>query len=160
MQIADKLAVSIHYTLTNGKGEQLDSSVGEEPLLYLHGEHNIVQGLEEALNGKAIGDKINVTIQPEKAYGIYQEDMKQVVDKAMFEGVESIEVGMMFHADVSHGTGVVTVTQIEGDEITIDGNHPLAGEALTFDVEIMDVREATADELQHGHIHGENCNHD
>lgn len=160
MQIADKLAVSIHYTLTNKDGEKLDSSVGEEPLLYLQGQHNIVQGLEEALNGKAIGDKINVTIEPEKAYGLYQEDMKQVVDKAMFEGVEAVEVGMMFHADVSHGTGVVTVAKIEGDEITIDGNHPLAGEALTFDVEIMDVREATADELQHGHIHGESCNHD
>lgn len=160
MQIADKLAVSIHYTLTNSKGEQLDSSKDAEPLVYLHGANNIVQGLEEALKGKSIGDSFTVTIEPEKAYGAYQEAMQQVNDKSMFEGVEKLEVGMMFHADVNYGTGIVTVTKIEGDEITIDGNHPLAGETLTFDVKVIDVREATEEELQHGHIHSGSCNHD
>ncbi len=159
MQIANDLAVSIHYTLTNNEGNQLDSSKGEDPLVYLHGANNIVPGLEEALAGKSAGDNFEVSIEPEKGYGLYHEEMQQVVDKSMFQGVDALEVGMMFHADVSHGPGVVTITKIEGDEITIDGNHPLAGETLNFAIEVMDVREATADELEHGHIHGESCDH-
>ncbi|MDQ7091252.1 MAG: peptidylprolyl isomerase [Methylococcales bacterium] len=159
MQIVDNLVVSIHYTLTNSEGSELDSSKGEEPLVYLQGAHNIVKGLEEALADKKVGDTFNVTIEPEKAYGLYQEDMQQVVDKSMFEGVEELEVGMMFNADVSHGTGIVSITKIEEDEITIDGNHPLAGETLTFDVEVINIREATADELEHGHIHTGSCQH-
>ncbi len=160
MQVADNLVISIDYILTNSDNEQLDSSKGQEPLAYLHGANNIVQGLEEALTGKSIGDSFNVTIKPEKAYGLYHEDMQQVTEKSMFEGVENLEVGMMFNADVSHGTGVVTITKIEGDQITIDGNHPLAGETLTFKVNIVDIREATADELKHGHIHSSRCQHD
>ena len=86
--------------------------------------------------------------------------MVQIVAKEMFEGVDELKIGMMFHADVSHGTGVVTVTKIEGDEITIDGNHPLAGQDLNFDIEVVEVRTASEDELTQGHIHGESCNHD
>ncbi len=160
MQVADNLVISIDYTLINDDNEELDSSKGQEPLAYIQGANNIVQGLEEALTGKSVGDSFNVTIEPEKAYGLYHEDMKQVTDKSMFEGVENLEVGMMFNADVSHGTGVVTITKIEGDQITIDGNHPLAGETLTFDVNIVDIREATADELKNGHIHNSRCQHD
>lgn len=158
MQITDKTAVSIHYTLTNQHGEQLDSSRGESPLIYLHGSGNIIAGLEAALAGKQTGDKLNVTIAADQAYGEVSEDMIQVVSRTMFDGMD-IEVGMQFHAEVSHGPGIITITEIDGDDITIDGNHPLAGEALTFDVEVIDVRPATADEIAHGHVHGAGCHH-
>ena len=158
MQITDNAAVSIHYTLTNDSGDQLDSSRGDEPLTYLHGAGNIIPGLEDALTGKSVGDKFNVTIAPEQAYGELSPDMIQVVSKRMFEGME-IEIGMQFHADVSHGSGIITITEINGDDVTVDGNHPLAGETLNFDVEVVDVRPASADELAHGHVHGAGCNH-
>ena len=160
MQITDKLAVSIHYTLTNDAGEQLDSSRGEEPMVYLHGYGQIISGLENALTGKFAGDKFTVTVDPSEAYGERREDMLQVVSMSMFKDLEGeVKVGMQFHADASHGVSVVTVSKVDGDEVTIDGNHPLAGEALTFDVEVMDIRPATEDELTHKHIHGEGCNH-
>jgi FKBP-type peptidyl-prolyl cis-trans isomerase SlyD len=158
MQITDKTAVSIHYTLTNNGGEELDSSIGDAPLVYLHGTGNIIPGLEEALTGKKAGDKLNVTVQPEQAYGVIDPAMNQVVSRKMFEGMD-IEVGMQFHADVNFGSGVITIAEINGDDIIIDGNHPLAGEVLHFDVEIIDVRAATADELAHGHVHGHGCDH-
>ncbi|GAB4253823.1 MAG: peptidylprolyl isomerase [Methylomicrobium sp.] len=155
MQVADNMAVSIHYTLTNASGEQLDSSIGGDALVYLHGHGNIIPGLEKALNGKAVGDKFQVSIEPEDAYGEYYQEMVQVIPRKMFEGVDQVEVGMQFHADVSSGPGIVTVIKVEGDEVTIDGNHPLAGERLNFDVEVASVRAATADEIAHGHIHGD-----
>ena len=153
------MAVSIHYTLTNSAGEKLDSSRGEEPMVYLQGYGQIITGLENALKGKGIGDKFNTTIAPADAYGELREDMLKVVSMSMFEGMDKVEVGMQFHADANQGVDVVTVTKIDGDQVTIDGNHPMAGEALTFDVEVMDIRPATADELSHQHIHGEGCNH-
>ncbi len=159
MQVADNMAVSIHYTLTNDDGEVLDSSIGDEALVYLHGVGNIIPGLEKALHGKVAGDKFNVRIAPEDAYGELMEDMIQVISRDMFEGIDNIEVGMQFNADVSSGSGVVTVVNIEDDDITIDGNHPLAGLALTFDVEVVDVRAATQEETAHGHIHGAGCHH-
>jgi FKBP-type peptidyl-prolyl cis-trans isomerase SlyD len=159
MQVADNMAVSIHYTLTNDEGEVLDSSIGEEVLVYLQGSGNIVPGLENALVGKVVGDKFTVRITPEDAYGELMDDMVQVLSREMFEGIDNIEVGMQFHADVSSGPGVVTVVNIEGDEITIDGNHPLAGVTLNFDVEVIDVRPATEEEATHGHIHGAGCHH-
>lgn len=159
MQVADNMAVSIHYTLTNDDGEVLDSSIGDEALVYLHGGGNIISGLEKALHGKAAGDKFNVRIAAEDAYGELMDEMVQVISREMFEGIDNVEVGMQFHADVSYGTGVVTVVNIEGDDITIDGNHPLAGLALTFDVEVVDVRVATQEEMAHGHIHGAGCHH-
>ncbi len=159
MQIAENTAVSIHYTLTNDQGEVLDSSNGGDALVYLQGSGNIISGLEAALLGKKVGDKFNVRINPEDAYGVVAEDMVQIISKDMFEGIDQIEVGMQFHADVSYGSGIVTVVNIDGDNVTIDGNHPLAGEALTFDVEIIEVRPATKEELDHGHIHGAGCHH-
>ncbi len=158
MQISRNSAVSIHYTLTNDAGEVLDSSVGEEPLLYLHGTGNIIAGLEQALNGKSAGDKFEVTVPAAEAYGEVDESMVQVAPLSMFQGME-VEVGMQFHADVSHGNGIITITAVEGDEVTIDGNHPLAGQALTFAVEVVSVRPATAEELAHGHVHGDGCHH-
>ncbi|MGR8997419.1 MAG: FKBP-type peptidyl-prolyl cis-trans isomerase [Gammaproteobacteria bacterium] len=159
MQVADNMAVSIHYTLTNDDGEVLDSSIGDEALVYLHGGGNIISGLEKALHGKVTGDKFNVRIDAGDAYGEFMDEMVQVISREMFEGIDNIEVGMQFHADVSSGTGVVTVVNIEGDDITIDGNHPLAGLALTFDVEVIDVRAASQEEMAHGHIHGAGCHH-
>ena len=159
MQVADNMAFSIHYTLTNDEGEVIDSSVGGEALVFLQGAGNIISGLEYALVGKTVGDKLNVRIPPEEAYGELVDDMIDVISREMFEGIDEIEVGMQFHADVSSGPGIVTVVSIDGDNITIDGNHPLAGVALTFDVEVVDVRPATAEELSHGHIHGAGCHH-
>lgn len=159
MQVTDNTAVSIHYTLTNDDGEVLDSSIGDEALIYLQGGGNIISGLENALIGKVAGDKFKVRIDPEDAYGELMEDMIQVISRNMFEGIDEIEVGMQFHADVSSGSGVVTVVSIEDDNITVDGNHPLAGLALTFDVEVIDVRAATEEEVTHGHIHGAGCHH-
>ena len=159
MQVADNMAVSIHYTLTNDAGEVLDSSIGDEALVFLQGSGNIISGLEDALVGKVAGDKFNVRITPEDAYGELMEDIIQVISRDMFEGIDDIEVGMQFHADVSSGSGVVTVVSIDDDNITIDGNHPLAGLALTFDVEVIDVRPATEEEAAHGHIHGAGCHH-
>jgi FKBP-type peptidyl-prolyl cis-trans isomerase SlyD len=159
MQVADNMAVSIHYTLTNDDGEVLDSSIGDEALVFLQGSGNIISGLENAMVGKVVGDKFNLRIAPEDAYGELMEDMIQVISRDMFEGIDEIEVGMQFHADVSSGSGIVTVVSIDDDNITIDGNHPLAGLALTFDVEVIDVRLATKEETAHGHIHGAGCHH-
>jgi len=153
------MAVSIHYTLTNDDGEVLDSSIGDEALVYLHGGGNIVTGLEKALLGKVAGDKFSVRIDPEDAYGELMEDMIEVLSRDMFEGIDNIEVGMQFHADVNSGSGIVTVVNIEDDNITVDGNHPLAGLALTFAVEVIDVRAASKEEAAHGHIHGAGCHH-
>ena len=159
MQVADNTAVSIHYTLTNDEGEVLDSSIGDDALVFLQGSGNIISGLEKAMVGKVAGDKFNVRIAAEEAYGELMDDMIQVISRDMFEGVDDIEVGMQFHADVSFGSGVVTVVSIDEENVTIDGNHPLAGVALTFDVEVIDVRVATEEEATHGHIHGAGCHH-
>jgi len=160
MKNTENPVVSIHYTLTNKAGEKLDSSIGAEPLTYLHGAGNIIPGLENALSDKSVGDKLTVTIEPAEAYGERNDEHMQTVPREMFQGIDNIEVGMQFQADSSNGPAIVTITEIEGDNISIDGNHPLAGEQLTFDVEVMDIRPATETEMEHGHIHGEGCNHD
>ena len=159
MQVANNMAVSIHYTLTNDEGEVIDSSIGSDALVYLHGKGNIISGLEQALAGKEVGEQFTVRIPAEDAYGEFMPERVQVIPRSMFEGVDQLEVGMQFHADVSAGPGIVAIVDIDGDDITIDGNHPLAGMPLTFDVEIVDVREATREELEHGHIHGASCDH-
>lgn len=152
--IGDNLVVSIHYKLTNADGEALDSSEGTDPLTYLHGAGNIIPGLENALIGKVIGDSLEVTIQPEEAYGQPVPEMVQKVPMEMFQGVEKIEVGMTFQTQTPEGQAMmVTVTAIEGEEVTIDGNHPLAGETLTFNVTVDGIRDASEEEVQHGHAH-------
>lgn len=159
MQIANNTAVTIHYTLTNDAGEVLDSTAGGEPMTYLHGRGNIISGLEKTLQNKSVGDKFDVRIEPEDAYGEFSEDMIQVVSREMFDGIDDLEVGMQFHAAVNSGSGIVTVMKIDGDDITIDGNHSMAGLALSFAIEVVGVRLATKDENSHGHIHGAGCNH-
>ena len=156
MQIAANKAVSIDYTLTNDDGEVLDSSVGGAPLVYLHGAGNIIPGLEKALEGKAAGDDVKVTVEPEEAYGEFNAELIAVLGRNMFEGVDELEVGMQFHASGPDGSmQIVTIKALEGDEVTVDGNHPLAGERLTFEVKVVEVRDAQDEEIAHGHVHGE-----
>lgn len=159
MNIAENSVASIHYTLTDGEGKVIDTSEGQEPLAYLHGAGNIIPGLEKALVGKAVGDKFKVSIPAAEAYGVRDDSMVQELPSNMFSGIDKIEVGMEFHAETEHGLQVVTVTSVEGDKVTIDGNHPLAGVDLTFDVEVADVRAASAEELEHGHAHGAGGHH-
>ncbi|GEN24463.1 FKBP-type peptidyl-prolyl cis-trans isomerase [Halomonas cupida] len=154
MQIAQNSVVAFHYTLTNDAGEVLDSSEGREPLTYLHGAGNIIPGLEKELEGKASGDKLIAKVSAEEGYGEVQDQLVQEVPRDAFQGVESIEPGMQFQAQTQGGPLMVTVTSVEGDTVTVDGNHPLAGQNLNFDVEITDVREASQEEIEHGHVHG------
>ncbi|EWH01757.1 FKBP-type peptidyl-prolyl cis-trans isomerase [Halomonas sp. BC04] len=155
MQIAQNSVVAFHYTLTNDAGEVLDSSEGRDPLTYLHGAGNIIPGLEKELEGRESGEKLNVTVAPEEGYGEVQPQLVQEVPRDAFQGVEAVEPGMQFQAQTQGGPLMVTVTKIEGDTVTVDGNHPLAGQKLNFDVEIADVREASQEEIEHGHVHGE-----
>ncbi len=159
MQIAENSAVTIHYTLTNSQGEVLDSSEGQEPLAYLSGASNIIPGLENALVGKQVGDKLEVTVEPEQAYGPLRDELVQKVNHENFQGVEDIHVGMQFMAQAPWGEQPVTVMNVEEDGITLDGNHPLAGQTLTFAVEVVDVRAASEEELSHGHVHGVGGHH-
>ncbi|WP_421869212.1 peptidylprolyl isomerase [Motiliproteus sp.] len=159
MQISDNKVVSIHYTLTSPDGEVIDSSDGAEPLTYLQGHGNLISGLEKELVGKSQGDKLNVVVEPEEAYGNVVEEMIQTVPRDAFTGVDAIEVGMRFEASTAGGPVSVVVTAVDAETVTVDGNHPLAGQTLTFAVEVMEVREATEDELSHGHVHGPGCNH-
>ncbi|MGJ8515275.1 FKBP-type peptidyl-prolyl cis-trans isomerase [Carnimonas bestiolae] len=155
MQIAPNSVVSFHYTLTNDEGEVLDSSEGREPLSYLQGKGNIIPGLERQLEGREAGEKLQVRVEPGEGYGEVQPQLVQEVPRASFQGVESIEAGMQFQAQTQGGPLLVTVTKVEGDTVTVDGNHPLAGQPLNFDVAIENVREASNEELEHGHVHGE-----
>jgi len=154
MEIADRCVVSIHYTLKNDQGDVLDSSEGHEPLAYLHGAGNIVPGLEQALAGRRAGEKLSVKVSPEQGYGVRDESLVQQVPRRAFQGVKDLEPGMRFHADSRHGPMLVSVTRVQGDMVTVDGNHQLAGETLNFDIAIQDVRAATEEELGHGHVHG------
>lgn len=159
MQVADNKVVSIHYKLTNQAGETLDSSEGREPLAYIHGQGNIIPGLEKALTGKESGEELNVTVEPEEGYGERHDQLIQQVPMSAFEGVDEVKPGMQFQAQTEAGPRVITVKEIEGDNVTIDGNHPLAGETLNFEVSIEEVREATDQEIEHGHVHADGEDH-
>jgi len=153
MKIADQKVVGIHYTLTDKEGKQLDSSEGGEPLMYLHGAGNIVEGLESALTDKEQGDQLNVVVEPAQGYGDYNEGLKQEVPKSAFQGVDRIEVGAQFQAQSDQGAVSVTVVEVSDDSVVVDGNHPLAGQALHFDVTVTEVRDASDEEIAHGHVH-------
>jgi FKBP-type peptidyl-prolyl cis-trans isomerase SlyD len=160
MLIAQDKVVLIHYTLKNDSGATLDSSSGGDPLAYIHGQGNIIPGLEKALEGKQSGDKLNVKVEPSEGYGERDDELVQQVPRRAFGGAAKVKPGMQFHAQTSQGqTRVVTVTRIQGDMVTVDGNHPLAGEKLHFDVEVTEVRDATEEELEHGHVHGPGGHH-
>ncbi|WOK07989.1 peptidylprolyl isomerase [Imperialibacter roseus] len=158
MKIGKEKVVSIHYTLKDNEGTTLDSSVGDQPLLYIHGIGNLIPGMEEGLDGKVKGDKVEIKVSPEKGYGVRDERMIQKMPRTAF-GDQKVEVGMQFNAGTKNGQQVVTVTKVEMDGITIDGNHALAGVELNFSVEVLDVRDASKDELAHGHVHGPGGHH-
>lgn len=153
--ITDQKVVSLNYTVKDTEGQVIDSSEGAAPLVYLHGQGNIIPGLEAALVGKAPGEEFGVTVEPADAYGEYNEEILQVVPRKAFEGVENIETGMVFTAQAQNGPVQLTVAKVDGDDITVDPNHPLAGKTLHFSGSVIEVREATAEELAHGHVHGE-----
>ena len=155
MKVAENAVVVIDYTLTDNEGEVIDSSEGAGPLAYLQGMGNIIPGLEAALLGKEAGDDVKASIEPKNAYGERVEDMKQEVPKELFGGIDNIELGMQFQSETDDGPVMVTVVAMGEEMITVDGNHPLAGVHLNFDVTIREVREASKEELEHGHVHGE-----
>lgn len=159
MQITTNTVVHMHYTLKDDSGKVLDSSSGSDPLAYLHGAGNIIKGLEKALEGKQAGDKLSVKVAPEEGYGVRDESAVQKVPRRAFQGVRDLQPGMRFTAQGSHGPVDVTVVAVQGDMVTIDGNHALAGVTLNFEVEITKVREATPEELMHGHVHGAGGHH-
>lgn len=159
MQIAKHKVVTIDYTLTDQHGSVIDSSRGDEPLAYIQGTGNIIPGLENALEGKAAGDAVSVSIPPEEGYGPRQDELRQAVPRERFDTEEQIEVGMRFQTMSEQGMQVVTVVAVDADHVTIDANHPLAGETLNFDVTIVEVRDATEEELEHGHVHGPGGHH-
>lgn len=154
MKIEKNRVAVIHYKLTDDDGVIMDSSEGQEPLTYLQGHGNLIAGLEDALEGKEKGAKLNVSIKPEDGYGPYRDELIQEVPKENFDQEQELKVGDQFQVETEAGPLVVEVTKIEGENITIDGNHPMAGKTLNFDVTVEDVKEATEDELSHGHAHG------
>ena len=159
MQIGKNKVVVMEYTLTGSDGTVLDTSEGQEPLAYIQGTGSIIPGLESAMEGKASGEHLEVTVQPENGYGVRDDSLLQTTSREQFEGLDDLEVGMQFEAKDDEGEQVVTVIKIEDEVVTVDGNHPLAGETLNFNVDIVEVREATTEELQHGHVHGPGGHH-
>ncbi len=159
MQIAKGTVVSINYTLTDDAHNIIDSSAGGEPLAYIHGTDNIIPGLEKALAGKSTGDRLEVSVPPQEAYGLRDEALAQVIPRDRFESVQDIEIGMQFQTPTSDGVSIVTVTSVDKENITVDANHPLAGMMLHFSVEVIEVRAATPEEMGHGHIHSPGGHH-
>lgn len=155
MKVAKDLVVSLAYQVRTEDGVLVDESPASAPLDYLHGRGALISGLESALDGRVAGDVFDVDVGANDAYGQYDENLVQRVPKDVFVGVDELEVGMRFLADTDMGPVPVEITGIEGDEVIVDGNHMLAGQNLKFHVEVIGVREATAEELEHGHVHGE-----
>ena len=159
MQIASNCVVLIHYTLTNDAGETLDSSAGREPLAYMHGQGNIIPGLEAALVSRTAGDKLNVRVAPSDGYGDVDAALVQEVPRTALSGIDEVKVGMRLQTQSARGPQVVVVTAVSDESVSIDANHPLAGQHLNFAVEITEVRAASAEELAHGHVHGAGGHH-
>jgi FKBP-type peptidyl-prolyl cis-trans isomerase SlyD len=160
MKITKHAAVTIHYRLSDQQGLLIESSFDGEPMVYLHGTGNLIPGLETELEDKMIGDKLEANIPAEQAYGLYHDGLKQEVPIDAFGDVEDIVPGMRFIAETEMGQRPVQVMEVKDDVVVVDGNHPLAGQALNFSIEVLDVREATEEELAHGHVHAAGgCGH-
>ncbi|MFZ0550608.1 MAG: peptidylprolyl isomerase [Steroidobacteraceae bacterium] len=159
MTITHDSVVIIHYTLKDDSGAVIDSSAGGEPLAYLHGHGNIVPGLERELTGRSAGDRVSVRVSPEEGYGEYDKELVQSVPRRSLGGIKDVQPGMHLHAQTEEGPRTVTVTDVTSDRVTLDGNHPLAGKHLNFDIQIEEVRTATEEELSHGHVHGSHGHH-
>ena len=154
MQAKGDTVVTIDYTLTGNDGEVIDTSEGREPLAYLHGHGNIIPGLEKALEGKGEGEEVKVQVEPEEGYGPHRDELVQEVSMEAFAGIDEVEPGMKFNAESAQGPLVVKVTDVEGDKVTIDANHDLAGQQLNFDVTVREIREASPQELEQGQVAG------
>ncbi|MCA9405780.1 MAG: peptidylprolyl isomerase [Candidatus Omnitrophica bacterium] len=159
MKIEEKKVVTFHYTLKNPQGDLLDTSDGGEPLAYIHGMRNIIAGLEAALEGKEAGEKLSVTIHPQDAYGMMDEELIKAVPLSQFPEKDAVKPGAQFQLSSGTEVRIATVVKVENEEVTIDLNHPLAGQTLCFDVEIVGVRDAAQEELDHGHVHGPGGHH-
>ncbi|HEY7087736.1 MAG TPA: peptidylprolyl isomerase [Tepidisphaeraceae bacterium] len=156
MQIARNTVATIDYTLTDPDGQVLDSSKGGQSFAYLHGAGGIIPGLEDALEGKTPGEQVSVTVPPEQGYGQRDEALVRDISRQAFQGVDQVKPGMQFRAQGRDGQQqLITVVSVGDDRVKIDGNHPLAGITLKFDVDVKDVRPATQDEIAHGHAHSE-----
>ncbi len=159
MEVAADKVVLIHYTLKDDDGEVIDSSAGSDPLAYIQGHGNLVPGLEKALEGKQNGSKVVVSVPPEEGYGKHDAKLIQRIPKRSLQGAGQIKKGMQFQARTDEGVRQFTVTAIAGDMVTLDGNHPLADKTLHFDIDVVEVRDATSEELEHGHVHGPGGHH-
>jgi len=159
MQVQANSVVSIHYTLTSDAGAVIDTSSGHAPLAYIQGLGHIVPGLEQAMEGRRVGDKFEVKVAAQDGYGLRDDTLLDRVPKEAFQGVPEIEPGMEFYADGPNGPIMITVKEVLDDVVVVDGNHPLAGQALNFAIEVVEIRVATAEEVEHGHIHGEGGHH-
>ncbi len=159
MEITADRVVTIHYTLKDDTGTVLDSSAGGEPLAYIQGHGNLVPGLEKALEGKQGGETLAVSLAPADGYGVRDAALVQRVPKRTLQGSGEIKKGMQFQARTDDGMRLFTVTAVVGDMVTLDGNHPLADQTLHFNVQVVSVREATSEELEHGHVHGAGGHH-
>ena len=157
MRVAANKVVSIEYTLKDDDGVVIDCSEEGEPLAYLHGVGTLIPGLEDELEGKSAGDSFQVRLEPSRGYGERDDSLVQRVSKDNFEGIDDLEEGMQFRVDTKLGPRIVTVVDIGEEEVTVDGNHELAGVPLNFSVVVREVRDATAEELDHGHAHGCGC---
>ncbi len=156
MKIEKGFVVTIEYTLKDPQGNIWESSKGEEPWTYLHGYGGIIPGLEPELIGKQAGDNFSITLPPEAAYGPYEKDLANQVPRSAFSDIDNLEVGLRLSAQTTDGdTHTVTVTEITDDTVTVDANHPMAGQEVTVDVEVLGVRPATPEELAHGHVHAD-----
>ena len=159
MEVSADKVVLIHYTLKDDEGAVVDTSAGGEPLAYIQGHGNLVAGLEKALEGKRGGNKVVVSVPPEEGYGRHDPKLIQRIPKRSLQGAGQVKKGMQFQARTDDGMRVFTVTAIVGDMVTLDGNHPLADKTLHFDVDVVDVRDATSEELEHGHVHSAGGHH-
>jgi len=153
MKIEKNKVVGIHYTLTDDEKNQRDTSKGKDPLYFIQGIGNLIIGLEEELEGKALGDKFVASIAPEKGYGVHNPELIQELPKKQF-GKDEVKEGMQYRADGPKGAQIIKIVKVNGDNVTVDGNHELAGKTLHFDVEVMEIRDASKEELEHGHVHG------
>lgn len=155
MIIENKRVVSFHYTLTNEAGEELESSRGRDPMAYLHGAHNIIPGLEKAMAGKGAGDQFQVTLPPAEAYGERNPSNIQRIASKHFRNPRGLQPGQLVSLQTREGERPAVIVKVGRFNVDVDANHPLAGQTLTFDVEVIDVREASPEEIAHGHVHGE-----
>ncbi|MDH4274173.1 MAG: peptidylprolyl isomerase [Gammaproteobacteria bacterium] len=160
MKIGKHAVVSFEYTLKDALGQVIDSSVGQAPFAYIQGTGSIIPGLERAMEGRSAPDAFSAVIKPEDGYGVRDEELVQEVPRALFDTASGqIEVGMQFQTPTEAGFQTVTVVSVTPETVRVDGNHPLAGQALSFDIKIIEVRSASADELAHGHVHGPDDHH-